>query len=64
MNDTDYGLAPETQYPNSLYQIIAVYKCLLSGGLGFTPGKIAIFGESAGMLLIILVFVHTLNWVS
>ncbi|KAJ0410014.1 hypothetical protein ATCC90586_000873 [Pythium insidiosum] len=44
----DYGLAPETQYPTSLLQCVAVYKWLLSGGLGFTPTRVAVFGESAG----------------
>uniref|UniRef100_K3X0C1 Alpha/beta hydrolase fold-3 domain-containing protein n=1 Tax=Globisporangium ultimum (strain ATCC 200006 / CBS 805.95 / DAOM BR144) TaxID=431595 RepID=K3X0C1_GLOUD len=44
----DYGLAPETQYPNSLNQCASVYKWILDGGLGFRPGKVALFGESAG----------------
>ena len=44
----DYGLAPETQYPHSLNQCYTVYKWILKGGLGFQPGKIALFGESAG----------------
>lgn len=45
---SDYGLAPETQYPVSLNECAAVYKWILEGGLGFHPGKIALFGESAG----------------
>ncbi|KAJ8554694.1 hypothetical protein ON010_g9787 [Phytophthora cinnamomi] len=45
----DYGLAPETQYPDSMNQCYTVYKWVLNGGLGFRPGKIALFGESAGM---------------
>lgn len=44
----DYGLAPETQYPTSLTQIMTVYKWMLNGGLGFKPDRIALFGESAG----------------
>lgn len=48
----DYGLAPETQYPTSLTQIMTVYKWMLNGGLGFKPDHIALFGESAGTLLI------------
>ncbi|DBA04870.1 TPA: hypothetical protein N0F65_006872 [Lagenidium giganteum] len=44
----DYGLAPETQYPDSLNECIAVYKWMLNGGLGFAPDRISIFGESAG----------------
>lgn len=44
----DYGLAPETHYPDSLTQCYTVYKWILNGGLGFSPGKIALFGESAG----------------
>ncbi|KAG7401308.1 hypothetical protein PHYBOEH_002112 [Phytophthora boehmeriae] len=44
----DYGLAPETQYPNSLNQCLTVYKWVLTGGLGFRPGKVTLFGESAG----------------
>jgi hormone-sensitive lipase len=44
----DYGLAPETQYPNSLHQIVGVYKWVLNGGLGFVPTRLALFGESAG----------------
>lgn len=46
--DTDYGLAPEVQYPHSMNQCYTVYKWILTGGLGFQPGKIALFGESAG----------------
>ncbi|POM78153.1 Hormone-sensitive Lipase [Phytophthora palmivora] len=38
----------ETQYPNSMNQCYTVYKWVLNGGLGFRPGKIALFGESAG----------------
>lgn len=44
----DYGLAPETQYPETLRQCITAYKWVLSGGLGFIPERISIFGESAG----------------
>ncbi|RQM11093.1 hypothetical protein DD237_008409 [Peronospora effusa] len=44
----DYGLAPETQYPHSMNQCYTVYKWVLNGGLGFRPGNIALFGESAG----------------
>ncbi|ETK94424.1 hypothetical protein F441_02585 [Phytophthora nicotianae CJ01A1] len=44
----DYGLAPETHYPDSMNQCYTVYKWILNGGLGFRPGKIALFGESAG----------------
>ncbi|CAI5722009.1 unnamed protein product [Hyaloperonospora brassicae] len=44
----DYGLAPEIQYPHSMNQCYTVYKWILTGGLGFQPGKIALFGESAG----------------
>ncbi|RLN63394.1 hypothetical protein BBJ29_001747 [Phytophthora kernoviae] len=44
----DYDLAPETQYPDSLNQCMTVYKWVLGGGLGFQPGKVTLFGESAG----------------
>ncbi|TDH69495.1 hypothetical protein CCR75_002258 [Bremia lactucae] len=44
----DYGLAPETHYPHSMNQCFTIYKWLLNDGLGFSPSKIALFGESAG----------------
>lgn len=58
---TDYGLAPETQYPVSLHQIVGVYKWVLCGGLGFVPTKISLFGESAGTDKILLLLALSLR---
>lgn len=44
----DYGLSPETQYPHTVEQCLAIYKFVTKGGLGFTPSRIVLFGESAG----------------
>nr|CCA17643.1 hormonesensitive lipase putative [Albugo laibachii Nc14] len=44
----DYGLTPETQFPVPLQQCFQAYKWLVNGGLGFSPDRVVLFGESAG----------------
>jgi acetyl esterase/lipase len=47
----DYRLAPEDPFPAGLEDCLAVYRWMISNG--FSPGKIAIVGDSAGGLLTI-----------
>jgi acetyl esterase/lipase len=44
----NYSLAPEARFPCQLREVVASYKWLLAGRLGFVPASIIVIGDSIG----------------
>jgi len=44
----EYACAPEEAFPYALDEICATYEWVRAGGLGFTPSRVVVAGESAG----------------
>jgi len=44
----EYGLAPECPFPGAIDHMEAYYRWIVHGGLGFSPSRIVLVGESAG----------------